>query len=207
LEEVTREGLERARQQSAALARESLSALTEQTRDHGQAALAEVRATADQMLNEISAHAAARLAQARSEVHQQAENFSARLREIMASEEQEAAAAARREIAILQDAALAHIREETRARHDQLEQDLAGMSDEAIEAYRKRLETASSSWLLTTATRLDQQSEQLIESVARMAEERLRETFTRVLAEAGENIRRQLLGAVPANAKGAAASK
>jgi hypothetical protein len=69
------------------------------------------------------------------------------------------------------------------------------------------LEAASSSWLLTTVSKLDQQSQQHILAIARSAEERLREACAQVFEEVGENLRRQILGSpAPPSAKGAAAA-
>jgi hypothetical protein len=61
------------------------------------------------------------------------------------------------------------------------------------------LEAASSSWLLTTVSKLDQQSQQLIDSIAQTAQQRLRDACAQVFAEFGENLRQRILGAAVAS--------
>jgi hypothetical protein len=77
---------------------------------------------------------------------------------------------------------------------------LTRLSDQNMEDYAKRLENVSNSWLLTPVARLSLHSEQHMETLARLAEERLHEIFSRVFAEMGETLRRRLLdlGAPPA---------
>ena len=67
-------------------------------------------------------------------------------------------------------------------------------SDDAIEQYKTRLENASNSWLLASATTLGQHSQAVIEALATAAEKRLRETFSDVLANMGDNLRQRLMG-------------
>ncbi len=67
-------------------------------------------------------------------------------------------------------------------------------SDDAIEQYKTRLENASNSWLLASATTLGQHSQAVIEALAAAAEKRLRETFSDVLANMGDNLRQRLMG-------------
>jgi hypothetical protein len=67
-------------------------------------------------------------------------------------------------------------------------------SDDAIEQYKTRLENASNSWLLASATTLGQHSQAVIEALAQAAEKRLRETFSDVLANMGDSLRQRLMG-------------
>jgi len=67
-------------------------------------------------------------------------------------------------------------------------------SDDAIEQYKTRLENASNSWLLASATTLGQHSQAVIEALATAAEKRLRETFSDVLANMGDSLRQRLMG-------------
>jgi hypothetical protein len=67
-------------------------------------------------------------------------------------------------------------------------------SDDAIEQYKTRLENASNSWLLASATTLGQHSQAVIEALATAAEKRLRETFSDVLANMGDNLKQRLMG-------------
>jgi hypothetical protein len=70
---------------------------------------------------------------------------------------------------------------------------LTRLSDQNMEDYEKRLENVSNSWLLTPVARLSLHSEQHMETLARLAEERLHEIFSQVFAGMGETLRRRLL--------------
>jgi hypothetical protein len=67
-------------------------------------------------------------------------------------------------------------------------------NDEAIELYKTRLENASNSWLLASATTLGQHSQTVLDTIARAAEKRLRETCSEVLGSMGDTLKARLLG-------------
>jgi hypothetical protein len=67
-------------------------------------------------------------------------------------------------------------------------------NDEAIELYKTRLENASNSWLLASATTLGQHSQTVLDTIARAAEKRLRETCSEVLGTMGDTLKARLLG-------------
>jgi hypothetical protein len=67
-------------------------------------------------------------------------------------------------------------------------------ADESIEAYKARLENASNSWLLASATTLGQSSQAVMDTLSRSAEKRLREVCSEVLAGMGDTLKERLLG-------------
>jgi hypothetical protein len=67
-------------------------------------------------------------------------------------------------------------------------------NDEAIELYKTRLENASNSWLLASATTLGQHSQTVLDTIAKAAEKRLRETCSEVLGSMGDTLKARLLG-------------
>jgi hypothetical protein len=67
-------------------------------------------------------------------------------------------------------------------------------ANESIEEYKKRLENASNSWLLASATTLGQHSQAVLETIAKAAEKRLRETCMEVLAGMGDTLKERLMG-------------
>jgi hypothetical protein len=71
---------------------------------------------------------------------------------------------------------------------------LKNSSNESIETYKTRLENASNSWLLASATTLGQHSQTVLETIAKAAEKRLRETCSDVLAGMGDTLKERLLG-------------
>ena len=68
----------------------------------------------------------------------------------------------------------------------------ARIGDEAAQKYRERLENVSNQWMLATVTSLDHQSRDVVAGIAATAEERLRETCTKVFADIGDSLRERL---------------
>jgi hypothetical protein len=67
-------------------------------------------------------------------------------------------------------------------------------TDESIEQYKARLENASNSWLLASATTLGQHSQAVLDTLAKAAEKRLKDTCRDVLAGMGETLKERMLG-------------
>jgi hypothetical protein len=67
-------------------------------------------------------------------------------------------------------------------------------TDENIEHYKERLENASNSWLLASATTLGQHSQTVLDTIAKAAEKRLRDTCSEVLSGMGDTLKNRLLG-------------
>jgi hypothetical protein len=67
-------------------------------------------------------------------------------------------------------------------------------TDESIEQYKTRLENASNSWLLASATTLGQHSQAVLDTIAKAAEKRLRDTCRNVLAGMGDTLKERMLG-------------
>ncbi len=67
-------------------------------------------------------------------------------------------------------------------------------TDESIEQYKARLENASNSWLLASATTLGQHSQTVLDTIAKAAEKRLRDTCRDVLANMGDTLKERMLG-------------
>lgn len=67
-------------------------------------------------------------------------------------------------------------------------------TDESMDAYKGRLENASNSWLLASAATLGQNSQAMLDTLAKAAEKRIRETCADVLAGMGDTLKERLLG-------------
>jgi hypothetical protein len=67
-------------------------------------------------------------------------------------------------------------------------------TDESIEHYKARLENASNSWLLASATTLGQHSQSVLDTLAKAAEKRMRESIANVLAGMGDTLKDKLAG-------------
>ncbi len=67
-------------------------------------------------------------------------------------------------------------------------------TEESIEQYKARLENASNSWLLASATTLGQHSQTVLDTLAKAAEKRMRESIAGVLAGMGDTLKDRLMG-------------
>ncbi len=67
-------------------------------------------------------------------------------------------------------------------------------TEESIGHYKARLENASNSWLLASATTLGQHSQTVLDTLAKAAEKRMRESIAGVLAGMGDTLKDRLLG-------------
>ncbi len=67
-------------------------------------------------------------------------------------------------------------------------------TEESLDTYKARLENATNSWLVASATMLGQNSQAVIDTLAKAAEARLRETCGQVLAGMGDVLKERLRG-------------
>ena len=80
------------------------------------------------------------------------------------------------------------------------------LGEQAAEQYRERLDNVSNQWMLATVTSLDHQSRDAVSRIAVTAEEKLRETCTKVFSDMGDSLRdrlQQIASTLNAPAKGA----
>jgi hypothetical protein len=209
-DEAVKEALEGAQQHVSDLIAASVGSLAGDVQRQADIALADTRARTQAALGQVAAQTVEQLTKFRTEIDQEGQRLSAEFRAALAQESQQARAAAEEELSSLITAALEDLRGQNRALRAQFTETQTEMKERAIEDYRKRLETASSSWLLTTVSRLDQQSQQQVQAIAQAAEQRVREACVQALADVTENLKRKaaevpILSAVPE--KGAAASQ
>jgi hypothetical protein len=66
------------------------------------------------------------------------------------------------------------------------------LGEQAAQQYRERLDNVSNQWMLATVASLDHQSRDAVSQIAVSAEERLRETCTKVFADLGDSLRERL---------------
>ncbi|HEX4379073.1 MAG TPA: hypothetical protein VH022_03500 [Candidatus Acidoferrum sp.] len=77
----------------------------------------------------------------------------------------------------------------TAAQQDELQSSYARIGDQAATQFRDRLDNVSNQWMLATVTSFDHQSRDSVSRVTAGAEEKLRETFTKVFADMGDALR------------------
>ena len=193
VEEAARESLERMRKQAEDMAAASAGSIAQQAREDTDAALTEFREKAGAVSGEIAAQFDARAAEARTTSENEAQQLFAEFRAGLKLQLQDELGGARRELLAELASAREQFGEEFEAQQQKLAQNVAHLNDAAIDDYKRRLEAASNSWLLTTVSKLSQQTDQHVEILTKAAEERLRAACTEVFSGVGDALRRGLV--------------
>ncbi len=193
IDETAREALERSRKQSTEMIASSVSSLARQMQTSTDAAMGDFQVKADTTLGKLSAQAEDQVAQTQAKIEAVSAHFSADFGASISQQAQQMLASARQQLTAYVDSARNTLRMESDARERHLLDELSSVSDQGVEAYKERLESTSNSWLLTTVSRLNQNSEQHLETLSRAAESRLNDICKQVFAGVGEALRRQML--------------
>ena len=193
VEEAARETLERLRKHAEEMAAASAGSIVQQAREDSEAALVEFREQAAGLSGQIKTHFEAHAAEALTRAGTDSQLLVAEFRAALKLQAQDELSGARKELLTQLGSAREELRLATEAQQQRLLQSVAGLNDQAIEDYKRRLEAASNSWLLTTVSKLSQQSEQHVQTLTKAAEERLRAACTEVFSGVGDALRRGLL--------------
>jgi hypothetical protein len=198
VEETAREILERLGKQSEEMAAASAASIVQQAREDSEAALTRFRAKSAELSAEINKQFQVQAAELRMKTEADAQQYSADFRKSLRVQAQDEFANAGKELLARIASAREELVTEAEDQQKKLTEYIAGLNVQAIEDYRRKLEAASNSWLLTTASKLNQQSEQHLQDVAKTAEERLRDACNIVFSDVGEALRRRLVNPEPA---------
>ncbi|PYU23305.1 MAG: hypothetical protein DMG32_16490 [Acidobacteria bacterium] len=193
VEEAARESLERMRKQAEEMAAASAGSIVQQAREDTEAALADFRAQAASLSGQIKTRFEMHAAEARTISEGDSLRLSAEFQAALKLQVQEELGGARKELLTQLASAREQLGLESEAQQHKLGESVADLNDGAIEDYKRRLEAASSSWLLTTVSKLSQQSEQHVQALTKAAEERLRAACTEIFSGVGNALRRGLL--------------
>jgi hypothetical protein len=193
VEEAARESLERMRKQAEEMATASAGSIVQQAREDTDAALTDFHAKAGSLSGQITAQFEAQAAEARARSENDAQQLFAEFRAGLKLQIQDEIGGARKELLTQLESAREQLGVESEAQQQKLAQSAASLNDAAIEDYKRKLEAASSSWLLTTVAKLSQQSDQHVQMLTKAAEERLRAACTEVFSGVGDALRRGLV--------------
>ncbi len=196
-----RENLDVISRQAGEIAATASASLSEDARKHIEVVLAELRSRASGALSDAGAAMENHAAAIRATLESEARRFSSEFRESLTQQSDQAVARAQQEAALQAEASRHDLRMQGELQASELRQAFTLLGNQAIDEYRKRLEDASDSWLSATVGKLNEESKERIESLAKTAESRLRETCVTVFASVGETLRSRLLEAatLPAN--------
>jgi hypothetical protein len=151
-------------------------------------------AKANTAFEQNAAHLEAHTVQVRSKLESDARMLVGEFQRVLSQQTQLGLAQGKQELASQVEHGQETLRIEAQTLDRQLRDSQHSFGAQALDEYKQRLENASNSWLLTTVSKLNQQSETLIGQLASSTEERLRSTCNRVIAEMGETLRQRLSG-------------
>jgi hypothetical protein len=194
LEEDARDAAERASLQMAQADEAAAASFTDRTnqliRDQFEIFHAKAESAFEQNVARVEAHAV----QVRSKLESDSRTLAAEFQNTLSQQTQQSLAQGKQELASQLDLAKDNLRSEAQSLDTELRTSLHSLSTRAMDEYKQRLENASNSWLLTTVTKLNQQSEGLLNQLAASTEKRLRAACSSVFAEIGETLRQRLAG-------------
>jgi chromosome condensin MukBEF complex kleisin-like MukF subunit len=165
----------------------------QQARENNDAALQEFRAKAANLSSQIKTEFDTQIAHFQKSSDLDSGKVSAEFRAALKLQVQDELSGARKELQVQLEAARQELSLQLHSQQQTLADNAAALSENAIEEYRRKLDAASNSWLLTTVAKLSQQTDQHVEMLTKAAEERLRAACTEVFSGVGDALRRGLL--------------
>ncbi len=143
-------------------------------------------------------HMETHTSQIRANLESDARAFAAEFQRVLSQHGQQTLALGKQELGIQIDQAKDALLMESQALERQYQGSLNSLGASAIDEHKQRLENASNSWLLTTVSKLNQQSVSVIDDLAETTEKRLKAVCNSVFAEMGEGLRQRLAGVTAA---------
>ena len=207
LDHVSRSYVEHAQGQIRESATDATETGNQQITDAGNAAAAKFAERAAQLgreqldlyssktrtaFDQNTAAMEAHTAQIRSKLEGEVRNFAAEFQRALSQHVQQTLTQGVQELASQIDQARENLLSESQALQRQFGTSLEPLGTAAIEEHKKRLENASNVWLLTTVTKLNQQSESLIAELAAATEKKLQDVCGTVIDEMGSTLRQRL---------------
>ncbi len=143
----------------------------------------------------------ANAAQVRAKLESDARRFAVEFQRALSQHAQQTLALGKQELGTQIDQAKAALFMQSQGLEQKLQASINSLGTAAMGEHKQRLENASNSWLLTTVSKLNQQSESLIEQLADETDVKLKGVCNSVFIEIGEALRQRLAGlAAPLNA-------
>jgi hypothetical protein len=159
-------------------------------REQFDAYASKTKAAFEQNASYMDAHST----QVRSKLETDARAFAADFQRALTQHAQQTLALGKQELGIQIDQAKDALLIESQDRERQFRSSLDSQASLAMDDHKHRLENASNSWLLTTVSKLNQQSEALINDLSDMTEKKLKAVCGTVFADIGETLRQRLAG-------------
>jgi len=192
MQENAREAAERAGRQIGEAGDTAAAKFTERAAQLGREQFDLYSSKTKTAFEQNAAYMEAHTTQVRSKLEGDARGFAAEFQRALSQHAQQTLALGKQELAIQIDQAKEALLIESQALERQFQGSLNSLGSLAMDEHKQRLDNASNSWLLTTVTKLNQQSGSLIEELADTTERRLKAVCGNVFSEMGETLRQRL---------------
>ena len=194
MQENAREAAERGGQQITQAADAAAAKFTERAAQLGREQYDLYASKTKTAFEQNSAYLEAHTTQIRSKLESDARGFASEFQRALSQHAQQTLALGKQELGIQVDQAKDALLMESQALEHQFQASLNSHATAAMDEHKQRLENASNSWLLTTVTKLNQQSENLIEEMANSTEKKLKAVCGSVFSDMGETLRQRFAG-------------
>jgi hypothetical protein len=192
MEEVVRDAFERARALFSEAAETTSAAFIDEIQRQARQELSGLEAEAQKSVNESKARIEAAHADLTQKLTAEQEGFLRRFQTAMSGTLEAGVAEANEKVQSGFGPLLEAWKSMTEAQQDEMRGLYARVGEQAAESFRGRLENVSNQWMLATVASLHQQSREVVSGIAATAEEKLRDTCTRVFSEIGDALRERL---------------
>ncbi len=157
--------------------------------------------TAKAAMEQNAAAMDAHTSQIRANLESDARGFASEFQRALSQHTQQTLALGKQELGLQIDQAKDSLLIETQTLERHFQSSLNSLGAFAMDEHKQRLENASNSWLLTTVSKLSQQSENFIAEMSDNTEKKLKAVCENVFSEMGEILRQRFAGlAVPFSA-------
>jgi len=194
LQENAREVAEKAKEQMAQASDEASASFGERTQQHVREKFESLNSQTTAAFDQNAQRAEAHVVQVRAKLESDARALANEFQAALAKQTQDTVAQGKQELSVHTDLSKEALRTETASLNRQMQSTMQSHGAQALDEYKQRLETASSTWLLTTVSKLHQQSNTMVDQLADSTEKRLRAICGNIFAEMGETLRQRLAG-------------
>jgi hypothetical protein len=194
IQENARDAAEKASQQMAEAIEAAATNFTDRTSQLGREQFDQFQSRTNSAFEQSAARMEAHTIQVRSKLESDTRAFAAEFQRVLSQHSRQSLDLGAKELASQVSNAKESLRVEAESLDQHLRTNVQSLHTKSMEEYKQRLENASNSWLLTTVTKLDQQSQGLIERLAATTEDRLKTVCNSVFTDMGETLRLRLAG-------------
>ena len=194
MQENAREAADHAGQQIAQAGNAAATSFAECAAQLGHEQFEVYAAKTKTAFEQNAAYMEAHSTQIRSKLESDARGFASEFQRALSQHTKETMALGKEELGIQIDRAKDALLIDSQDLKGKFQASLTSHGAAAMEEHKQRLENASNSWLLTTVTKLSQQSESLIAELADSTQRKLKGVCGSVFSEMGETLRQRLAG-------------